>query len=238
MKTLLIINVGQAPEQQLKKYGDFEHWAQRAISEVNIPVTFLDGTRNALPDYDSLAGVIIMGSLSMVTEKTDWMLKLSDDIVALTEKRIPLLGICFGHQLIAQALGGAVGYNPKGLEIGTVELERLPSASNDPLFESLPANFAAQTVHFQSVQQLPPNAVCLARSDLDEHHAFRAGSCTWGVQFHPEFTSDIMRDSVEGLKEAIVDSYTSKLEQVAETEQAKQILVRFASMCKSRMDHP
>lgn len=238
MKTLLIVNVGQAPEQQLEKYGDFELWAQRAISEVDINITFLDGVNNALPAYDTLAGVIIMGSLAMVTEKTDWMLRLSNNIIELTEKQIPLLGICFGHQLIAQALGGIVDYNPKGLEIGTVELERLPSASYDPLFESLPENFAAQTVHFQSVQQLPPNAVCLAKSELDDHHAFRAGSCTWGVQFHPEFTSDIMRDSLEGLKEAIADSYTSKLEQVAETEQAKQILFRFASMCKSRIDHP
>ncbi|MFV0449742.1 MAG: glutamine amidotransferase [Vibrio sp.] len=237
MKTLLIVNVGQPPEQQLEKYGDFEYWAQRAISDVEITVTLLDGVNNALPDYDTLAGVIIMGSLSMVTEKADWMLRLSNNIIELTEKKIPLLGICFGHQLIAQALGGVVAYNPKGLEIGTVELERLASASSDPLFEQVPLHFAAQTVHFQSVQQLPPNAVCLAKSELDDHHAFRTGSCTWGVQFHPEFTSDIMRDSVQGLKQAIVDDFDSKFEQVNETEQARQILVRFAQMCKSRTDH-
>ncbi len=236
MKTLLIVNVGQAPEQQLEKYGDFELWAQRAISEVDINISFLDGVNNALPAYDTLAGVIIMGSLAMVTEKTDWMLRLSNNIIELTEKQIPLLGICFGHQLIAQALGGIVDYNPKGLEIGTVELEKLASASNDPLFEQVPPSFTAQTVHFQSVQQLPPNSVCLAKSELDDHHAFRAGSCTWGVQFHPEFTSDIMRDSVTGLKQAIADNFDNKLEQVAETEQAKQILVRFAQMCKSHSD--
>ncbi|WP_165313054.1 glutamine amidotransferase [Vibrio ziniensis] len=237
MKTLLIINVGQAPEQQLEKYGDFEFWAQRAISEVDINVTFLDGINNELPAYDTLLGVIIMGSLSMVTEKTDWMLRLSNNIIELTETKIPLLGICFGHQLIAQALGGIVSYNPKGLEIGTVELERLSDANSDPLFEQVPESFTAQTVHFQSVQQLPPNAVCLAKSELDNHHAFRAGTCTWGVQFHPEFTSDIMRDSVNGLKEAIADQYEHKLDQIAETEQAKQILVRFAQMCKSSIDH-
>jgi len=237
MKTLLIINVGQPPEQQLEKYGDFELWAYRAIEQENIKVTFLDGVNKPVPDYDSLAGVIIMGSLAMVTEKTDWMLRLSQNIVELTERKIPLLGICFGHQLIAQALGGTVAYNPKGLEIGTVELSCNPAASNDTLFSAIPQNFSAQTVHFQSVMSLPPGAVCLAKSDLDSHHAFRAGTYTWGVQFHPEFTPDIMQDSLDGLKENVSDTYSDKVKQISDTAHARQVLVRFAQMCKSRVDH-
>ncbi len=231
MKTLLIINVGQPPQEQLEKYGDFEHWAHRAIGDVEIDITFLDGVREELPPYDTLAGVIIMGSLSMVTEKSDWMLRLSKNIVELTEKKIPLLGICFGHQLIAQALGGEVGYNPNGLEIGTAKLTRHASAENDVLFNKIPESFSAQTVHFQSVLQLPPNAECLAESDLDPHHAFRVGNCTWGVQFHPEFTAEIMNDSIVNLKEHITDTLESRLKQVSNTEDAKQILIRFAKLC-------
>ncbi len=231
MKTLLIINVGQPPQEQLEKYGDFEHWAQRAIGDVGIDITFLDGVREELPAYDTLAGVIIMGSLSMVTEKSDWMLRLSQNIVEMTEKKIPLLGICFGHQLIAQALGGQVGYNPNGLEIGTAQLSRHECIKDDPLFECVPENFLAQTVHFQSVLKLPDEAVCLAKSDLDPHHAFRIGSCTWGVQFHPEFTSEIMHDSIVDMKEHLEESLEAKIGQVNETDQAKQILVRFANLC-------
>ncbi len=234
MKTLLIINVGQPPQQQLEKYGDFEHWAHRAIDEVDINVSFLDGVNEQLPDYDSLAGVIIMGSLSMVTEKTEWMLKLSHNIVELTERNIPLLGICFGHQLIAQALGGEAGYNPNGLEIGTAKLTRHPSAENDALFTDIPQSFSAQTVHFQSVLQLPPNATCLAKSDLDPHHAFRVGTCTWGVQFHPEFTPEIMQDSLMGMKEHLDACLNSKIEQVGHTDHAKQVLVRFARLCQNK----
>ncbi len=231
MKTLLIINVGQPPQPQLEKYGDFEHWAHRAIGENTIDVTFLDGVRDPLPPYESLAGVIIMGSLSMVTERTEWMQRLSQNIVELTERNIPLLGICFGHQLITQALGGKVGYNPNGLEIGTVKLTRHPSAKNDALFNDIPQSFSAQTVHFQSVLQLPPNATCLAQSDLDPHHAFRVGTCTWGVQFHPEFTPEIMQDSLIGMKEHLDGSLNSKIEQVHETVHAKQVLNRFAQLC-------
>jgi len=234
MKTLLIINVGQPPQPQLEKYGDFEHWAYRVIKDVDINTAFLDGINTPLPPYDSLAGVIIMGSLSMVTEKTEWMLRLSQNIVELNEREIPLFGICFGHQLIAQALGGQSGYNPKGLEIGTVELHCHTSAQSDVLFHSLPRNFPAQTVHFQSVLELPPGAECLASSDLDPHHAFRVGSCTWGVQFHPEFTPEAMRDSIVGLQNHLGDNYQLKLVQVEHAEHAKQVLVRFAKFCADR----
>jgi len=236
MKTLLIINVGQPPEVQLAKYGDFEHWAHRAIGQQGIDISFLDGVNDTLPNYNTLAGVVIMGSLSMVTEKADWMLRLSQNIIELTEKNIPLLGICFGHQLIAQALGGTVAYNPNGLEIGTVELTRETSAKDDVLFAVTPEYFPAQTVHFQSVTELPPNSVCLAKSDMDAHHAFRAGNCTWGVQFHPEFTVDIMRDSIEGLKDNVGEAFTAKLQEVEDTEQARLILIRFAQLCSANLD--
>lgn len=234
MKTLLIINVGQPPQQQLEKYGDFEQWAYRVIGEEAIDVTFLDGVRDPLPPYESLAGVIIMGSLSMVTEKKQWMLRLSKNIVELTERKIPLLGICFGHQLIAQALGGEVGYNPNGLEIGTTQLTSQPLAENDVLFNEIPQSFSAQTVHFQSVLQLPPNATCLAKSELDPNHAFRVGSCTWGVQFHPEFTPEIMQDSLVGMKEHLDGLIDTKIDQVSHTNHAKQILNRFAQLCSTQ----
>ncbi|ENY6167394.1 glutamine amidotransferase [Vibrio fluvialis] len=236
MKTLLIVNVGQAPQAQLEKFGDFEEWALRAIrsqgvEQHDIHIEFHDGVQHALPNFDTLAGVIIMGSLAMASEKKPWMLRLSDEIVQLVERQIPLLGICFGHQLIAQALGGVVGYHPQGLEIGTVQIAKEPAANDDAIFAHLPEQFGAQAVHYQSVLTLPESAVHLARSDFEPHHAYRVGSACWGVQFHPEFTPEIMQMSLDGLKHEFEDDYPAKSAQVTETEQAKQVLLQFARVC-------
>ncbi len=234
MKSLVIVNVGQAPKNQLEKYGDFELWAKRAIGEQVVPIVFHDGVAEPLPNFDTLAGVIIMGSLAMVTEQTPWMKRLGEQIVALNNQQIPLLGICFGHQLIADALGGRVDYNPRGLEIGTIDLERSDDAQHDALFASVSPQFKAQAVHFQSVLDLPPHAVRLAKSAMDDNHAFRVGENTWGVQFHPEFTPDIMHDSLSNQKDHLGDEYASKVQCVTDTEQAKQILVQFAQLCAER----
>ncbi len=236
MKKLLIVNVGQAPQNQREKYGDFELWAKRAINEQGataqgIEIAFHDGVHAPLPDHATLAGVIIMGSLSMVTEQTEWMQRLAKDIVELNAQQIPLLGICFGHQLIADALGGRVDYNPRGLEIGTIDIERTATDSRDPLFDALPKQFKAHAVHFQSVLTLPSNAVALAKSAMDDHHAFRVGQSTWGVQFHPEFTTDIMLDSLGNQQSYLGDAYASKVQCVADTAEAKQLLGRFATLC-------
>lgn len=232
MKTLLIVNVGSAPERQLSKFGDFELWAKQAIGEVSLNIIFHDGIHTPLPDSNTLAGVIIMGSLSMVTEETDWMKRLSAELVALSEQHIPILGICFGHQLLAYAFGGKAGYNPNGLEVGTVNITRSAESEHDPLFSSLPKQFLAQTIHFQTVLTLPENAVLLAESDMDQHHSFRIGKCTWGVQFHPEFSAEIMADMLDNVEEHLEgELFAKKKQQIATTDNARQILVQFALLC-------
>ena len=113
-----------------------------------------------------------------------------------------MLGICFGHQLLAQALGGEVAANPAGREIGTVMIDQCPSAVDDPLFAVLGARFQAQATHSEAVVRLPPESVLLASSSLCAHHAFRVG-CAWGVQFHPEINATIMREYIRERADAI-----------------------------------
>jgi len=107
-----------------------------------------------------------------------------------------VFGICYGHQLLAHALGGQVDYNPAGRESGTVELALEPAASSDPLFAGLPRRFPAHATHLQSVLRAPDGAAVLARSALDSCQAFRWGEQAWGVQFHPEFATHHMRGYV------------------------------------------
>jgi GMP synthase (glutamine-hydrolysing) len=113
--------------------------------------------------------------------------QLVRDVVAA---RTPLLGICFGHQLIAQALGGEVQRNPRGREIGTVRVER---TQDDPIFAGLPRTFDVHGTHVDAVVRLPSGAAVLARTALDEVASFRVGDTTRAVQFHPEFDADVMR---------------------------------------------
>src|SRR5690606_14699039 len=107
---------------------------------------------------------------------------------------LPMFGVCYGHQLLAHALGGVVDYNIKGRELGTQTIECLPDATGDALMTGLPTRFPAQLLHAQSVTPLPPGAVALARSDMDRHQLIRLAPAIYSTQFHPEFGPEFMRD--------------------------------------------
>src|SRR3546814_12265293 len=80
--------------------------------------------------------------------------------------------------------------------MGTVAVDLLPAAADDPLFAGLPDRFLAQATHQQSVLRAPEGATVLARSDHDDCPPFRWGGAAWGVQFHPEFGTVHMRGYV------------------------------------------
>jgi GMP synthase (glutamine-hydrolysing) len=189
---LLVLVTGQTIPAIAERRGDFPRWigertgdawpGQWAVHDVR--------TDDALPGPEDADAFVITGSSSSVTERAPWMLRIEARIRELVAANVPLLGICFGHQLLAQALGGEVARNPRGREIGTVSVRRV---GDDPLFGDLPRSFDIHATHVDAVQRLPDGAVRLAETDLDPNAAFRVGSGAWGVQFHPEFDADVMR---------------------------------------------
>lgn len=101
------------------------------------------------------------------------------------------MGVCYGHQLMAHALGGTVGYHPGGREMGCLDIERLPAGDADPWLADCPLRFKAHLTHLQTVLQLPNGARALARSTHDPHQIVRYSTTAVSVQFHPEFTPDV-----------------------------------------------
>lgn len=156
-----------------------------------------------LPDPSSAAGFIMTGSSASVTERAPWMLRAEAHVRAIAAAKVPLFGICFGHQMVAQALGGAVAKNPRGREVGSVVLDRL--GIDDPVMQGLPARFSVNTTHVDTVVRLPPGAHVLASTALEPTAAFAIGDTIRAVQFHPELDASAMRAYVVARSEGILE---------------------------------
>ncbi|MEN4901888.1 glutamine amidotransferase [Luteimonas sp. TWI662] len=231
---ILILQTGR-PVPSMRRYGGFAHWIRVAAGLARDQVAVVDVEGGAaLPPADAVRATIVTGSGAMVTDRAEWSERSAVWLRDAAQAGMPLLGICYGHQLIAHALGGEVGANPGGREMGTVEIETLAAASDDPLFRGLPPRFAAQVTHLQSALALPAGAVPLARSALEPHHAFRWGERVWGVQFHPEFSATHMRGYIRAraqpLREEAADP-AAMLAAVRAAPHARTVLRRFAAVC-------
>jgi GMP synthase (glutamine-hydrolysing) len=234
MKKLFIIKAGSTFSQTARKYGDFEDMTRRGTGLQRELVSVVDATgAGQLPAADSCGGVIVTGAHCMVTDNLPWSLAIEAWLQKLVAAEVPLLGICYGHQLLGRAMGGRVDYHPQGKEVGTFEVRLRPAYRDDPLFSGLPRQFPVHTTHSQSVLVLPPGAVLLAENEFEPHHAFRLGRCAWGVQFHPEYDSRIMRDYIIAQADSLAEAGQqpdSLLSAVRETPTAHSILRKFASL--------
>lgn len=232
MKKLYIIKTGTTFKDTLVKYGDFDKWTFEALGIDKKHVEVIDIVNGSpLPYSQECAGVIVTGSHSYVTEKPDWSVRVENWIPSLIEAGIPFFGICYGHQLLANALGGKVGFHPDGEEIGTVDIHLLPECSDDPVFSSLPKQLPVHVTHEQTVLSLPPGAVRLAENSFERNHAFRVGKFAWGVQFHPEYNIEIINSYIHNQAvtlEAAGRNIDEILNSVKDTFYAAKILQNFA----------
>ncbi|AET70466.1 GMP synthase family protein [Desulfosporosinus orientis DSM 765] len=206
MKKLLIIKTGTTFPSILKDHGDFEDFIINRIGTIPYSSYCIWSVykHEPPPDLVDIAGIIITGSHAMVSDFEDWNVRLSDWLRENLHMAIPTLGICYGHQLLCQALGGQVTYHPQGKEIGTVQIQQTEAGKNDPLFSVLPSTFLGHVTHAQTILNLPPGAHILANNDFEEHHAFALHDTIWGVQFHPEFDAAITQAYIKEQESSLI----------------------------------
>ena len=134
------------------------------------------------------AGVIISGSAACVTAPEPWMDGLTDLILDASVSGVPVLGVCFGHQMVAHALFGEAAVRKSATpEIGWTDIS---VTGDDPLMAGLEGGFNTFESHFDEVVAAPGMAV-FAASDRCAVQAYRVvGKPIWGVQFHAEMTEE------------------------------------------------
>lgn len=205
MKSVLILKTGTANPQVTAHAGDYDEWFVRRLARAGlrfhvVPV-FLSEEPPRAKDYDA---ILMTGSPASVTEPAPWMLRAGEFMLTAAENGVPVLGVCFGHQLLAHLLGAPVRRNPKGREIGTISCTLTEAGRRDPLFEGIPAEFEVQATHEDLVSEPSPRFELLAGNANTAIQSFRSGSRIRGVQFHPEVDVDTMR--------ALIEARTAKLE--------------------------
>jgi GMP synthase-like glutamine amidotransferase len=148
--------------------------------------------RTGPPAVGAHDAVCVFGGAMNVDEETEnpWLVAEKAWLEELVDRRIPVLGLCLGSQLLAEAAGASPYRSERG-EVGWHDVERCSEAAGDPLLDALPQHFRAFEWHKYEFP-LPPGAVPLAQSTRSLQ-ALRLDGPAWGLQFHAE----VVRPSID-----------------------------------------
>lgn len=228
---IVILTTGEPVPSIREKRGSFATLIAERIGSVwtgeYLSVDVRELPAEHLPNPRSAAAFIITGSAANIPDREAWMLKTEAYLRDLVPSGAPVFGICFGHQILAQALGGLVIKNPRGREMGTKSIER---KADDFIFEGLDTSFFVNATHIDTVAQIPPGAYVLARSPLDDHQVIRFSPTCYGVQFHPEFDAEVMRGYISSRRSILENegfSVDAMLEQAGDGRDAQRLLQNF-----------
>jgi GMP synthase (glutamine-hydrolysing) len=205
--------------------------------EVAADLVEFDVNEGELPPGFEFDGVVVTGSRSSVYGDEAWIEPLVEWLSEAATLGLPILGVCYGHQALAVALGGSVDYMGE-YEIGY----RTVRHSGDLLFDGVDEEFTVFTTHQDTVVELPPGAELIAENDYGVH-GFRKGRC-WGVQFHPEYDMATAERVTRGKEESIgADGVAAVLEGVTPENydaacEAKSLFDNFVDFARHVRDEP
>jgi GMP synthase-like glutamine amidotransferase len=186
MARITIIETGRVPGKYRERHGSFPDMFERmiraedpsaAVEVVSIP------NGEALPDARQLEAILITGAAAGVYDGLDWIAPLEEFVRTAHAHKTPMVGVCFGHQLIAQALGGVVRKSEKGWGIGRHVYRVTP---DNGVIED--EQLAIACSHQDQVVEPPEGARTILFSQFTPHAGLHyANGTTLSVQPHPEF---------------------------------------------------
>ncbi|ADO74068.1 glutamine amidotransferase [Stigmatella aurantiaca] len=205
MKTVVLLKAGDAALPVRLTAGDYDRWFLQTLGLSGYRFDVIPAHQGAkLPaDVSGYDAVMMTGSPLSVTRLEPWMERAAAFMMGAADRGIPVLGVCFGHQLLAHAHGGRVDRNPLGREIGTVEVLLTDPGREDPLFHGLPVRLAVQATHEDIVVEPPSGATVLAGNANTAVQALAFRPHVRGVQFHPEVQPSTMRALIEARAERL-----------------------------------
>lgn len=191
-----VLAAGISPEELIDQHGSYADMVVNLLKTTgqSFEYEIFDVRLDDFPeDLDAFDGWAITGSKNNVSEQLPWMLKLEQLILDAKAKGQPMVGICFGHQIIAHALGGKVDRYQGGWGIGQHEYKVVGDwAFNEDEAETLLIN----AVHQDQVVEKPAQAELLATSDFCENAALVYDGFAITFQAHPEFNNDYEEDLI------------------------------------------
>ena len=223
---------------------DLPDWTERRVLEewfglllAGVDHFNLGAVAASSPDCGARAlaaeAVVLTGSARDADSMEPSVLRLLETLRTLTARDVPVLGVCFGHQILARALGGTVGWNPSGWEVGNVRISLTEAGQACPFLADLGAEPEVLQSHQDAVLSLPPGAVLLAGNAHTAIQAFHSspGGRQFGVQFHPEFTPERLRanwlERRERLRLTTPFDLDAALDQAQPTPRTATLLRRF-----------
>ncbi len=172
-------------------------------------------------DIDEVDAYLITGSKSSVYEDKAWIARLIEFVRELHRRRKKLVGICFGHQLVAQALGGRTEKYPGGWGVG---LHAYRFSSQPAWHDGGPPEFQVLASHQDQVVKNAEGAEVLASSDFCENAVCQVGDHILTFQGHPEFVPGYSREIMEYRRELIgEETYRAGVESLAQPQQGDRV---------------
>ena len=191
-----ILATGITPDELLGQYGSYADMVEQlfALVDADFEYAVFDVRDGVFPDAaEQCDGWVITGSKFNVDENRDWMQRLKKLILEIDACDRPLLGICFGHQIIADAFGGKVEPYQGGWGVGLHSYQLL---GDNPFIKDGADQFSISAMHRYQVTEKPENARVFAQSDFCKYAGLVYGDNILTVQAHPEFNLHYETDLV------------------------------------------
>lgn len=192
-----LLQCGHIHADLVPEHGDYPAVFADLLGPHGVALTTIDVAADPLPeDLGAFDGWLVSGSANSAYEPLPWIAGLEGFLRRLIDEEAPLVAVCFGHQVLAQALGATVAKSPDGWGVGAHDYQLVgePRPWMDP-----PAAGSVRLIasHQDQVQELPQGAELVARTDHCPIAAYTIGSTALAIQPHPEFTAAVSRGLVE-----------------------------------------
>lgn len=185
MREILVVKTGETPDEVTRSHGDMVSWVNSLMSELGVTTSVWDA-QNERPPVDNRGATIVLGSAASVHNDEQWISVLRDYLQKVLLNGSPLLGICFGCQLIASLLGNEVTPDPRGWRIGAYG-NAWSGKADRALMVGAERRFLASEVHREVVRLAPAGkGIGVAFDDDGFSTVLQFGGLQWGCMFHPE----------------------------------------------------